>query len=175
MTDSASKQWVILELTRLGEKEKPEDLVSLIQGETGISDLEIFIPSTSFHRRDNWVTICLMEGYIFMEGGRRAGFYFDLEEIPYIARVLTRDEPTGRYIVYVPNEEVDKLKSRLRTQTLRDFGEGDTIEVIEGAYESLEGTVIDFNPETKHAFVKIHELVSLDTVVELPLQFLRKI
>lgn len=175
MTETASKQWVILELTRFGEKEKPEDLISLIRGETGISDLEIFVPSTSFSRRDNWVTICLMEGYIFMEGGRPAGFYFDLEEIPYLSRVLTRDERTGRYIVYVPDEEVVKLQTRLRDQTLRDFGEGDTVEIIEGAYESLEGTVIDFNPQTKNAFIRIHELVSLDTVVELPLQFLRKI
>lgn len=174
MTES-SKQWVILELSHMGEKESPPDLVKLLQGDIGDEEVEIFVPSASFHRRDNWVTICLMEGYIFMEGGLAAGFYFDLERSAYIQRVLTRDEPHGRFIVYIPGDEVDELKARLRTQTLRDFGEGDYVEIIEGAYENLEGTVLDFNPQTDHALVEIHELVSIETIVELPLQFLRKI
>lgn len=176
MSDSdSSKQWVILELSHLGEKENPKDLVTLLQGDIGDKEVDIFVPSTSFHRRDNWVTICLMEGYIFIRGGLSAGFYFNLEDSAYIQRVLTRDEPHGRFLVYVPDSEVEDLKERLRTQTLRDFGEGDKIEIIEGAYESLEGTVLDFNPNTDRALVEIHELVSIETIVELPLQFLRKI
>lgn len=171
------KQWVTLELTRLAEKEKPEDIITLIKGDAGVQgdDIEFFIPSTSFNRREKWVTICLMEGYLFVEGGRPAGFYLGLEQCPYVSRVLTRDERSGRYIVYIPDDQIQELKVRLRDQTLRDFGEGDKVEIIEGAYENLEGTVVDFNPSTKQAFVKIHELVSLDTIVELPLQFLQKI
>ena len=177
MTDSNTdkNQWVILELTNMGEKEDPEDLVSLLRNDMGDKDVEVFIPSTSFYRRDNCVTICLMEGYIFLESGESAAFYFDLESSPYIQRVLTRDEPHGRFIVYVPEQEIKDLKSRLRKQAFRDFGEGDKVEIIEGAYENLEGTVIDFNPETDQALVDIKELVSIDTIVELPLQFLRKI
>lgn len=177
MTDKNidKKQWAILELSNMGEKEDPEDLIALLEGDIGEDTVEIFIPSTSFYRRDNCVTICLMEGYIFIESGKAAGFYFDLERSPYIQRVLTRDEPHGRFIVYVPDTEIKELKSRLRKQTFRDFGEGDHVEIIEGAYENLEGTVLDFNPETDRALVEVHELVSIETIVELPLQFLKKI
>lgn len=172
--ETSSDQWVTFELTRMGEKEKPEDLVEIIETETGDTEAEVFVPATSFQRRDNWVTICLMEGYIFMEGGQPASFYFDLESLPYIERVLSRDVSSGRYIEYVPNEEVQELKQRLRKRSLRDFGKGDEVEIIEGAYENLEGEVIEFNPENERALVDIDELVSLDTIVELPLQFLQK-
>jgi transcription antitermination factor NusG len=169
------KQWVILELSRMGERERPEDLFQILKREAGSDDLDIFVPSVSFSRRDNWVTICLMEGYAFIEGGRPAGFYFDLEDSPYVSKVLTRNESNGRFLVYVSHDEILKLKERLRDQTIRDLKEGDTVEVTSGAYSSLEGTVIDFTQDNTHALIKIHDLVSLDTIVELPLQFLQKI
>lgn len=169
------KKWVTLELTRRAEKEKPEDLKTLLKGEASIpDDLELFIPATSFDRRDNFVTVCLMEGYVFLEGGRPSSFYFHLENCSYVSRVLSRDESTGRYLAYVPDEKIQDLKDRLRKQTLRDFGEGDEVEIIGGAYDNLEGEVVEFNKDDDHAFVKIDGLVSIDTIVELPLQFLRK-
>ena len=170
------KKWVTIELTRSAEREKPENLLKLLRGDGSIpDDLEIFLPATSFNRRDNWITVCLMEGYAFVEAGRPAAFYFQLEDSAYVSRVLSRDERIGRFLIYVPNDKIQHLKDRLREQTLRDFEDGDTVEIIEGAYQNLEGTIIEFKEGDDKAFIKIHDLISIDTIVELPLQFLRKI
>lgn len=165
------KQWVVAELTKQGEEDIPERVSAVLRGQLG-DDVDIFVPAQSFSRRGNYMTICLMEGYVFIEGGKPAGTYLDLEGSLYISRILTRDETYGRYLVYVGDNEVQTLRERLLEQTRREFRAGDEVEVIEGVYENLEGTVLSVDTNTKKAMIKIHDLVSINTVVELPLQFL---
>lgn len=167
------KQWVVAELTYQGENEVPERLIQILQDSYGV-DTDMFIPAQTFYRRNSYVTICLMEGYIFLEGGRPASFYLDLEGTRYISKILTKDDPLGRYLSYVSHGEIEAMRGKLLEQTRREFQEGDVVEVVEGVYEHLDGTVVALNQEAKTALVKIHDLLSIDTVVELPLQFLAK-
>lgn len=167
--------WVTLELSRMGEKKRPEELQQLLEAEVSHKDVDIFIPAISFYRKDNAVTVCLMEGYAFVRAGHPACFYFEFEKSPYINRVLSRDERSGRYLEYVPESAISDLRRQLQEYTVREIEVGDEIIVDEGAYQNLEGTVMGLNPAGEAAYVRIHELKSLTTVVELPLQFLRKL
>jgi transcription antitermination factor NusG len=173
MTNVVEKQWVVLELSRLGERESPEDLVAMLRRETG-DDLEIFIPSKTFVRKGNRITICLMEGYMFLEGGKSAGFYLDLEYLPFISKALTKDEKAGRFLLYVPDSEIIILKEKLKEETRSEIHKNDEVCIIGGVYENLEGVVVDFNPLTAYAMVSIQGLSSIDTIVELPFQFLER-
>jgi len=159
----------------MGEKERPEDLKDLLLQEMPDKDLEIFMPSVSFYRRENAVTVCVLEGYVFLRGGHPAGLYFEFESSPYISRVLSRDERSGRYLQYVPNSDIEVLRQRLLEQAAREIEVGDAIEVTDGAYQSLTGEVVGLSPEEDKAYVSIDGLVSIDTFVELPLQFVKKV
>lgn len=169
------RQWVVLELTRLGEKEKPEDLLEILKNEVDDDDVEIFIPAKTFIRKNNRTSVTLMEGYVFFSGGKPASFYFDLEDMPQISKVLTKDDNTGRYIKYLPDNEIQTLKDKLQVLTVSHIEEGDRVDIIDGVYKNLEGVVLGFNVSTEYALVQIIGLVSLETVVELPLQFLERI
>lgn len=167
--------WVTLELSRSGERERPEDLRKLIFAATDDEDVEFFVPAISFVRRDNAVTICVLEGYAFVRAGLPASFYFDLETSPYVARVLSLDEKKGRYLQYVPNSDIEVLKLKLSQQSIREIQISDVVFIADGAYKNLTGTVDGMSPDKTTAYITIEGLVSLETAVELPLQFLKKI
>lgn len=171
MTTQKPKLWVTVELSYLGEKQLPEDLYTVLRKYIE-DDLDVFIPAVSYQRKDNSMVICLMEGYAFIEGGRPAGYYLELESSPYIKRVLTRDESSGRYLEYVQDKDIEVLRHNLEVQTIRTFETGDEVEVVEGSFKNLEGTILEVQDEK--ALVKIHDLVSIKTIVELPLQFLMR-
>jgi len=167
--------WVTLELSRLGEKERPEDLEELLRSEVPDKELDIFIPAASFYRRENAVTVCVLEGYAFVRGGYPANFYFEFESSPYIAKVLSLDDRGARYLQYVPEAKIQELRQRLLDQTVREIEEGDFVEITDGAYQNLKGHVVGLSPDGEKAYISIEGLVSLDTYVELPLQFVKKV
>lgn len=173
--DEDIDQWVIVELSSRGEKKDKHELEEVLQDRVD-RDVEIFIPSTSFWKNDDCVTIWLMEGYIFFEAGHPASFYFDLEGSPYISKVLTRDDPSGRYLLYIDQEEIESLKSRLREQSMKNIEEGDQVEIKEGTYESLRGEVFDLPEDQEEVYVKVTELGALDEIIiEIPEAFLEKV
>lgn len=166
--------WVTLELSRMGEKERPEDLHDLLLAEFPDKDVEIFIPAQSFFRRDNAVTVCVLEGYAFIKAGHPAAFYFEFENSPYVSKVLSRDEKEGRYLQYVHQDSIDSLRSKLQVQSIREIKVGDAVTIHEGVYSNMTGVVQGLNSNGEDAYVSIDGLVSLETFVVLPLQFLKK-
>jgi len=167
--------WVTLELSRMGEKERPEDLKDLLMSDVSGKEVDIFVPAVSFYRRDNAVTVCVLEGYAFVRAGHPAGFYFEFESSPYIAKVLSRDERSGRFLLYVPDSDIQTLRDSLEEKAIREIEVHDTVMVTDGAYQNLTGTVVGLSPDKEHAYIDIDGLVSLDTYVELPLQFISKV
>jgi len=168
MSDLKSK-WVILELSHQGEKRTPDELYQLLSNEIG--EVEVFIPSVTFSRRESAVTICLMEGYFFIAAVLPPASFFTLEELPYIKRVLTNDEPNGRYINYVEPEVIEDLRSQLQDRATRDILVDDYVVVVEGAYSGLRGKILQVFSEDDKALIHIVDLKSMEVIVELPFQF----
>lgn len=167
--------WVTLELSRMGERELPEELTRMLKAMCPDTDLEVFIPAVSFYRRDHAVTVCVLEGYAFVRAGLPASFYFDFESSPFISRVLSRDERKGRFLQYVPDEDIVQLKHKLAIQSVREIKIGDRVEISDGAYRNLSGVVEGMSPDKTKAYITVEGLVSLETAVELPLQFIKKV
>lgn len=168
------RQWVIVELSHKGEKESPSDLEILLKQELS-DEVEIFVPALTYSRKDHDVTICLMEGYVFIEAALPTSTYFMLEDCPYVRRVLTRDESRGRYVRLVSDAEVDQLRKQLNKKAFRDLKIGDRVLITEGPHSELKGEIVDLRPDEAKASVNIEELRSIKTCVELPYPFLRKI
>lgn len=170
----SDRKWVVLELSHHGEKKTPNELLSLVQEEVG-DDVEVFIPSVTFSRRDSTMTICLMEGYFFIEAAMPPSSYYALEELAYIQRVLTQDDAGSRYLYYVDDATINDLKSKLQKQAARDIKVGDYVRVCEGAYSELTGKILEVFSDRKRASVHVVDLQSMKVIVELPFQFFEPI
>jgi transcription antitermination factor NusG len=173
MMDKKSK-WAIIELSHVGEKKSIPDITTFIRNSLG-DGAEIFIPQVSFTRRDSTMTICLMEGYVFVEASLPPANYLFLEDLPYFERVLTRDEPEGRFLCYVDQDVIDDLKRKLAVQIQREIKIDDHVLIVEGVYSELEGRVLGLTCNGEKATVHIEDLKSMEVIVELPLQFLEKV
>ena len=167
-------RWVTLELSRKGEKEEPEALRDLLSHAAGGKDVEIFVPAMSYFRKDHALTLTVMEGYAFVRAGFPAAFYFEFEKSPYVSKVLSTDDRTGRYLCYVPDSAIQEMRSQLRDQSIREVDQGDEVSIVDGVYAGLEGTVLKVLDNDEDALVNIHGLVSIETVVEFPLQYLKR-
>lgn len=168
-----TKQWVTVELTYYAQKRTPKELHQFLCEHID-KDLEVFVPASSFERKGNSVNIWLMEGYAFIEAGEPSGFYFDLEQTPYVEKILTRDERSSRFLLYIQDEEIESLKADLRKETVVDVEEGDIVEIDSGIYEGLTGEILVLYEEDEEAEIKFSELKSIDTIAKIPLTFLKK-
>lgn len=167
------KQWVTVELTSHAERLAPDEIEMFLRSQVD-EDIDIFVPGSSYRRKDNLVTVWLMEGYAFIEAGKSAGFYFDLEQTNYVSKILTRDERGSRFLLYIGNEEVKSLRERLRKQTVVNVQEGDIVEIDDGIYEGLEGEILVLYEQDQKAEIQFSQLKSIDTIAKIPLTFLRK-
>jgi transcription antitermination factor NusG len=165
--------WVVLELSRQGDKELPEDLAFYIQKSIS-KPLEVFVPARSFYRRENAVTIRVLEGYAFVRAGYSPGVYIELENSPYVTKVLSTDSKQGRYLQYVEDIEIQKMTQQLDEQSIREIEVEDEVSICSGVYEGLQGIVKGMDDVKETAYVEILNLTSLNTYVPLPVQFLTK-
>ena len=182
---SDSNKWVILELSWSGEQKNEKELEDLLSDQIE-KDVEFFIPSTTFSKNEDHVTVSLMEGYVFAEGGYSPSTYFKMEEFSCISKVLTRKSSSNRHLLYADQEEIENLRGQLREETVKKIEEGDEVRITEGVWENLEGEVIgkadpeDIEDEElkkyeNHIYVDIRDLESIDSIVTLPKAFLKKI
>lgn len=168
------RKWVALELSHQGEKRLPQELYAMLRAEMG-EEADIFVPAATFTRRDTTVTICLMEGYVFVEAGLPSSRYFDLEALSVIRRALSRDESAGRYLCYIEDHVIQDLRARLKEQTRRDVQVGDYVEICDGAYSALRGRILDVFEDRQRASIHIVDLKSMEVIVDLPFQFFERI
>jgi len=168
--------WVAVELTRQGElRIEDGSLSKTIRQDLRVGpDFAIFIPALTYYKSGKPVTIFLLEGYVFLASGLDETIYFSLERKPYVERVMA--PPTGpnklRTLHTLPNEEIEKLRGKLREMTADDIQVKDWVKVVEGPYTTLEGRVMAL--DKVNASIKI-ELKSLKTITPIPRIFLEVI
>ncbi len=164
--------WVILELTRQGEK-----LVESGSFETEIrralrvdEDWPVFVPARSYERKGKRSTVHLLEGYAFVGSGLDEIHYFKLESGRWVSKVMCDTTSSGmRVLRTVSDGEVAEMRRKLNAEVSTDITPGMTVLVTDGTYSKLEGTVVDV--EGDHAVVRF-ELRSLKVITKLPKVFL---
>lgn len=164
--------WVILELTRQGEK-----LVESGTFETDLrrslrvdEDWPVFVPARSYERKGRRSTVHLLEGYAFVGSGLDEIHYFKLETGRLVSRVMCDLTASGmRVLRTVSDAEVADMRRKLNAEVATDIMPGMAVVVTDGTYSKLEGTVVDI--EGDHAVVRF-ELRSLKVITKLPKVFL---
>jgi transcription antitermination factor NusG len=169
---SNTDMWVALELSYLGEKEPPKKLRKEL--ENRLKGVEVFVPAVHFKRRnDEEVVIRTMDGYAFVRAGLSPEEYLRLENHPMVHRVITRDTPEGRFMTYLPEVEIQRLRDILTECSLDKFQEGDLVDILEGPYRSLFGYLLTVYPEEQKADVDVRGLCSVRNVATIPWSWLR--
>lgn len=168
--------WVVLELSPVGEaKLIDQTLEKSVRKDLNVGeDFPIFIPAVTYPKKNKTVTVCLMEGYIFVAAGLDETAYFNLEHKPYISSVMTTK--SGPYqlrtLSTVPNKQILDLKKQLRKMSSADVEVDDFVQVTEGTYKMLEGRVLGIHEN--EAFIRI-SLRSLELIATVPLMSLEVI
>ncbi len=164
--------WIALELSKFGEA-RVEDgtLARMIQKDMDAEDHPVFVPALSYTKGSRRITLHLMEGYVFVGSGLPEVRYFALENKPYINQVMsTRSGPHRmRVLSVIENDYVKDMRDQLRGMIASDIELGTTVQIINGRYKSLEGTVLGI--EGDYAFVYV-VMRSLETVATVPKIFL---
>lgn len=164
--------WVVLELTRQGEKlvedgGLAEDIRKILDVE---DEWPVFIPARVYQKKGKRVTIHLMEGYAFVATGLDEVRYFRLEQTKIVSQVLaTRGARGIRALSTIPDTRVAELRSQLNAEVAADIIPGMRVLVTDGVYSKLEGIVLDTQGD--HATVHF-ELRSLEVISRIPKVFL---
>jgi len=167
---------VAIELSHAGE-EKVQDgtLEEELRSALGVSaDFPVFVPAASYIRGHRRVTLLLMEGYAFVASGLPDTKYFELENQPYVAQIMSCKG--GRYqmrtVATIPDKTVSDLKLRLRKMVTVEMPLGARVLVQDGPYRNLEGVVC--GSEGDNALVEIR-LRSLAVITEIPRVLLERL
>ncbi len=166
------KTWVILELTRQGEQRVTDgSFERVIRKAMNLDpDHGVFIPSMTYKKAGRTVTLHLMEGYAFVESGLSETLYFKIEGHNDVKGVMSSKSPSGMRIVHtLPNNEVEKMRKKLRLMIMGDISCGSTVNISDGPYRGMDGLVLDL--EEDYAILKI-EMRSLAIVTKIPQVFL---
>lgn len=168
-----STTWVVLELTRHGEKlvEESSLEVELRRALDVNEDWPVFVPARLYEKKGRTVTVHLMEGYAFVASGLEEVRYYRLEQTKIVEQVLSerRGKSGLRVLSTIPDSRVTELRRQLNEEVASDIIPGMTVLVTDGIYSRLEGTVID--TEGDYAIVRF-ELRSLKTISKVPKVFL---
>lgn len=168
--------WIAVELSNLGEQKVEEGaLEASIRHDLAVDkNYPVFIPATTYRKNGKTITICLMEGYVFVASGLPEVRYFTLEQRPYVTSVMS--SVTGphkmRTLQVLPNKEVKNLQKKLREMVSADIEDGATVKVNNGRYKGLEGRVLGI--EGSEAYVEF-KLRSLWRITSIPLVFLETV
>lgn len=169
--------WIAIELSRLGEQKIEElEIESIIRSDLGVDDdFPIFVPAAIFNKQEKTIIIHLMEGYIFVKAGLSESSYFALEDQPYVNNVMsTTSGPHNiRTLAVLPNKEIESLKKKLRQMISSEIEIGANVNVLEGKFKKLEGTVVGIS-EKGEAYVHF-KTRSWEKLTSIPRVFLDQI
>lgn len=140
-------QWVVVQLTSLGEREKNIQLI--VRSARQIisrKDLEVFVPAINQKGLDDSLTTWYSEGYVFIQYEPGVG-YHKLGETTYFSSVLSSMSQVNGEKKRIYSLLTDKELSHMRTGmhdlkvTASRFKIDQKVKIIKGSYRGLPGKV----------------------------------
>ena len=166
------KTWVILELTRQDEQKVADGVFEGVLRKAMSLEVShgVFIPSMTYKKAGRTVTLHLMEGYAFIESGLPDTKYLKMEGHQDVRRVMSSTSPSGMKTPHtLSDSEIAKMRDKLRKMVMGDVTPGSMVNISDGPYRGMDGTVLDLDDD--HAILKI-EMRSLAIVTKIPQVFL---
>lgn len=165
--------WVVVELSSMGESKLEDGTIEgIIRKSIQLSkEYKIFIPKMVYTNNNNSISLYLLEGYIFIQSGLDEIRYFELEQTPYVNRVLsTRKKDGVRVLGVVDNSVIEDMREKLSCLSINDLKEDDIVTVTDGFYRGIDMSIIEIVGDK--AIVRSHGLKSLDVITTIPLNCL---
>ena len=166
------QSWVVIELTRQGERRAEEGtLAPLLRDALNLDSHHlVFIPCKTYVSGGRRTTVHLMEGYAFVASHGEDLTYPVRGEQLYIKRLLTVPSPKGtRVLSVVPDSVVAEMEEKLAQYVGDDVVEGLQVRIQSGLFSQMRGEVVDLT-SVGNLLVRF-QMRSLDTIVEIPRSF----
>ena len=158
--------WVVLELTRAGERLIEEGRLEhvLRQHLRCPPEHPIFIPTVVYNPEDpnERIVLSATEGYVFIASGLPELSLFRLEELPFVKKVMTsRDPATGmRICMSVSDKDLQLIRDQLAKLISSTLVPDMDVSIVHGHLAGMQGRIVSDEPESDSVDVYI-ELRSL--------------
>ena len=180
---SQPTQWVVVQLTALGEREK--NLALIVRSAhhiLGRKDLDVFVPAINQKGLDDSLTTWYSEGYVFIQHVVGVG-YHKLSETSYFNSVLsTMSNVNGeRKRMYSLLTDKDLKHMRNGMQELKvvssKFKVDQEVRITKGSYKGLPGQVrfLYDDGEKVQVFVQLKSINGGGLFLDFPASYLQKI
>ncbi len=140
-------QWVVVQLTALGEREKNIQLIIRAAHQIlGRKDLKVFVPAIDQRARDDSLTTWYSEGYIFVQHMSGVS-YHKMADTNYFSAVLSTMSVVGGERKRMYSLLTDKDLSHMRhgmqdlKTTAAKYRVDQKIKIIKGSYKGLPGKI----------------------------------
>lgn len=159
-----AQTWVVLELTRAGERLLEEGkMEATLRRQLNCGDAHpIFIPAVFYppiRPDDVPVILSVTEGYVFVAAGLPDGDFYALETTPFVKKVLSARGPGGmRVLMTVPDHSLAELRQGLDKLVASSISLGMNVRVQYGILAGLEGAIISDNGDTVDIYVEMRSL-----------------
>jgi len=172
--------WVVLELTRAGERLIEEGRLDYVlrQHLQCPPEHPIFIPTVVYNSDDpnDRIVLSATEGYVFIASGLSERSLFQLEGLPFVKKVMTsRDPATGlRVCMVVSDRDLQQIRlqlSKLISSTLTPDME---VSIIHGHLTGMRGKIVSDDSESDSVDIYI-ELRSLRLIRRIPKSAVRPV
>jgi transcription antitermination factor NusG len=175
-------QWVVVQLTALGEREKNLALIVRSAHQILGHKLEVFVPAINQKGLDDSLTTWYSEGYVFIQHESGVG-YHKLAETNYFSTVLST--------MAVVNGEKKRMYSLLTDKDLKHMRNGmqelkvtasrfkmdQEVRITKGSYKGLPGAIslIYDDGEKVQVFVKLKSIKGGGLFMDFPASYIQKI
>jgi transcription antitermination factor NusG len=163
---AAPSQWVVVQLTALGEREKNLSLIVRSAHQIlGRDDIDVFVPAINQKGIDDSLTTWYSEGYVFVQYQPGVS-YHKMAETTYFNTVLSSLSNVNgeRKRVYSLLTDKDLKHMRNGMQELKTtaskFKKDQPVRIIKGSWKGLPGKIAQVydNGETVQVFVQLRSI-----------------
>lgn len=161
------KTWLVFELTHLGEKTAVTgELEKHLKDLFGVKSGQVFIPYKLCICDGRKTLLNVMEGYCFVEYLLDSREYISATvDSPYLKTVLHSKVGYNYTLHTIPNSQLEGLRQKLNTMASSSLSVGDRVFVLKGAFEGIEGEIIEVTEDYACVHIKMR---SLEAVRVLP-------
>jgi transcription antitermination factor NusG len=177
-----AQQWVVIQLTALGEREKNIQLIIRSARQIlGRSDIDVFVPAINQKGIDDSLTTWYSEGYVFVRH-EPAVSYHKLAETNYFSAVLST--------MSVSNGEKKRVYSLLTDKDLAHMRHGmydlkinsskfkndQKVKITKGSYKDMPGRIAQIydDGEKVQVFVSLPSIRGGGIFMDFPASYLQK-
>jgi transcription antitermination factor NusG len=179
---SKSIQWVTVQLSPIGERERDLSLIVKSVHHILRTPVEVFIPAISQTVRDESETMFFMDGYIFVEFKPDIQ-YLKLQDTNYFTTVLCQTilvngKRQQKYSL-VQDKALDSMRSGMQSLKIAKYSVGNLVKIIKGGYKNLLGQVSIVYEGGQSVQVSVtasgHHLRSKRVLIDFPVTYLVKV